>query len=72
MKMKRITDFIVEKRKIILFLFIILTFISMFLSRKVNINYDMTNYLPDSSETKTGINIMNKEFSKEASSVFAP
>ena len=68
--MKRITDFIVEKRKIILFLFIILTFISMFLSRKVNINYDMTNYLPDSSETKTGINIMNKEFSKEASSSF--
>ena len=47
--MKKITDFIVEKRYFILVLFLILTVVSLFLSNQVKVNHDMTKYLPDSS-----------------------
>ena len=35
---------------------------------KVNINYDISKYLPNNSETKTGMNIMDKEFDSKSSS----
>ncbi len=60
--MKKITDFIVEKRYFILVLFLILTVISLFLSNQVKVNHDMTKYLPDSSDTRKGMDIMDKEF----------
>ena len=66
--MKKITDFIIKQRKIIILLFIFLTIISVFLSQKVNINYDMTEYLPSDSETRIGIDIMDKEFEEEKES----
>ncbi len=66
--MKKINNFIVEKRNFILILFVILTGISIFLSSKVNINYEMSNYLPNKSETKIGNDIMNKEFSQSKTS----
>lgn len=65
---KKITDFIVEKRNFILILFIILAGISVFLSSKVRINYDMTEYLPSDSETRIGMDIMEKEFEADDSS----
>ncbi len=67
--MKKIVNFIVEKRYFILILFLILTSISFILSSKVNINYDITKYLPSSSQVKTGMNIMNKEFKSEISTL---
>lgn len=60
--MKKITDFIVEHRNAILVFFIILSGIALFVSTKVNINYDIAEYLPESSETRKGMNIMEDKF----------
>ncbi len=60
--MKKVTDFIVNKKNFILVIFIIISALALFLSNKVKINYDMTQYLPKTSETKIGVNIMNKYF----------
>ena len=68
--MKKITNFIVDKRYIILFLFLILSSISLFLSSKVKINYDIAKYLPADSEIRTGMDIMENEFEKIKSSSF--
>lgn len=60
--MKRITDFIIDKRYFILIIFIILSAISIFWSSKVKINSDITKYLPNTSETRLGKDIMENEF----------
>ena len=60
--MRKITDFIINKRHLILFLFIILTIVSGIVSTKVKINHDISKYLPDTSETRIGMDIMEKEF----------
>lgn len=60
--MKKLSDFIVNKSKLILLLFLILSIICIILMQKVTINSDMSKYLPASSETKIGNDIMNKEF----------
>ncbi len=61
--LRKITDFIINKRHFILILFIILTIISAVLSSKVKINYDIAEYLPSTSETRIGMDIMEDEFS---------
>ena len=60
--MKKITDFIIDKRNFILILFIIFTIISALMINKVKINSDIAKYLPNNSETRIGMNIMEKEF----------
>ena len=60
--MKKIADFIVEKRVFILALMLALAVASAICSKSVEINKDMTKYLPDSSPMKTGIDIMAQEF----------
>ena len=60
--MKRITDFIINKRHFILLLFITLTIVAGVLSSKVNINYDIAKYLPSTSKTRIGMDIMEEEF----------
>ena len=62
--MRKITDFIINKRYLILCLFIILTIISGILSTKVKVNHDISKYLPDTSETRIGMNIMEEEFAE--------
>ena len=59
---RKFTDFIIDKRHFILLIFIVLTIISAFLSKKVTINYDLSRYLPSTSETRIGIDIMDEEF----------
>lgn len=66
--MKKITDFIVNKRYFILGLFVILSVISIILANNVNINYEIAKYLPDTSETRIGMNIMEDEFEETESS----
>lgn len=66
--MRKFTDFIINKRHLILILFIILSIISVFLSQKVNINYDIAEYLPSTSETRIGMDIMENEFKEIKSS----
>ena len=63
--MKRLTDFIVNKRIVILAVMLILTAVSIFLIPKVGVNSDMTKYLPDDSPMRQGISLMEKEFPKE-------
>lgn len=60
--MKRITNFIVEKRTFVLAVFLLLTLCSAWLMTRVNVNHDMTKYLPDNSSTKIGKEIMDSEF----------
>lgn len=66
--MKKITDFIVDKRYLILALFIIFSVVAAVLSKRVNINYDIAKYLPNTSETRIGMDIMEKEFEETESS----
>ena len=66
--MRKFTDFIVNKRHIILVLFIILSIISAILSQKVEINYDIAKYLPSTSETRIGMDIMEEKFKEIKSS----
>lgn len=66
--MRRITNFIVEKRYLFLGLFILLAGVCLFLATKVNINEDIMKYLPVTSETKIGKDIMDEEFAEEESS----
>ena len=68
LKLKKFTDFIVNKRHIILVLFIILSIISVILSQKVNINYEISEYLPSTSETRIGMDIMERDFKEIKSS----
>lgn len=66
--MKKITDFIVNKRYFILITFIILSGLSLYLGTKVNINHDIAEYLPDTSETRIGMDIMEANFDEIKSS----
>lgn len=68
--MRKVTDFIIDKRYGILFLFIIFSICSMFLMTKVNINHDIAKYLPKASETRIGMDIMEKELKEIDSSSF--
>ncbi len=65
--MKKISNFIVEKRYFILAFVFVIMVISAISMTKVNINSDMTKYLPDNSQMKIGMNLMEKEFSNAAS-----
>ena len=66
--MKKVADFIVEKRYIVILFFIIITGVCLFLTTKVNINYDITKYLPKDSETRVGMDIMEEEFGEAETS----
>jgi predicted RND superfamily exporter protein len=68
--MKKIANFIVEKSKIIIAFFIILSLICAFLSQKVVINNDITKYLPSDSETRIGMDKMEDDFEEEETSSF--
>ncbi len=60
--MKKVADFLVDKRKLVLVVALLLTIISVVLMQKVNIITDMTEYLPDNSSMKQGMDIMETEF----------
>ncbi len=60
--MKKIADFIVSKRHFVLIAALVLCIVCAGLSLKVEINTDLTKYLPDNSEMKHGMDIMNDEF----------
>lgn len=50
--MKKILNFITEKRNYILVFMLLVTCVSIFAMNKVNINQDMTKYLPSNSSMK--------------------
>ena len=61
--MRRIAAFLVDRRKAVFFTMMFLVAVSSLLIPRVNVNTDMTKYLPDSSAMKQGVDIMAKEFS---------
>ena len=60
--MEKISTFIVDKRSLIFLLTIILLVFSAFSRSWVEVENDLTAYLPDDSETKQGLNIMDEQF----------
>ncbi len=60
--MKKVANFLVDKRRLVLVVALILTIASVVLMQKVNIITDMTEYLPDDSSMKQGMDIMEEEF----------
>lgn len=63
--MKRISEFIVIRKKVIFIFFIIALIVSAFLQFLVKINTDLREYLPSSSPSTLGLNVMNEEFKED-------
>ena len=60
--MERLAAFIVDKRKAFYLLYIGLAVFCVFSSGWVTVNDDLTSYLPDTTETRQGLTIMEEEF----------
>ena len=60
--MNKLSGFLVKARFILLAFFLLLATASFFMMQKVNINDDMSKYLPDSSRMKEGTKELAKEF----------
>ena len=60
--LKKVVDFITKKRLLIFIITIILAIGSGIAMLFVNINKDMTKYLPEDSQMKKGMDIMENEF----------
>ena len=57
-----VATFIVNKRKAIEFLFVLAIIYSVLCINKVQVNQDITSYLPADSETRQGLSIMDEQF----------
>ena len=60
--MLKLATFIVDKRNLFFLITIILLIFSVFSSKWVNVENDLTQYLPDNSETKQALSIMEDQF----------
>lgn len=60
--MVRIAAFIVNKRKAFLVFFLLAAIYCVMSISKVGVNDDLTKYLPDTTETRRGLDIMDEEF----------
>lgn len=61
-KLYKYASWVVDHRKIVVTVMLILTVICGILMPFVGINYDMTKYLPDDSSMKIGIDLMAEDF----------
>lgn len=59
---EKIATFIVDKRNAFFLLFMILIIFCVFSSQWVSVNDNLIDYLPDTTETRQGITLMDKEF----------
>lgn len=64
---EKIATFIVDKRNGFFLLFIGLAIFSVFSSQWVEVNDDLIDYLPETTETRQGITLMDEEFITYAS-----
>ena len=60
--LKKITDGIVKHHKAVLAVMLALAAVCVVLMTRVNVNKDLTKYMPESSETSQGLNIMYTEY----------
>ena len=61
-KLEKIARFIVEKRKAIYLIYILLAIFSIFSSGWVSVNNTLTDYLGEETETSRGLAVMEEEF----------
>lgn len=59
---EKMATFIVDKRNAFFFIFIGLIIFSLFSSQWVSVNDDLIDYLPEDTETRQGITLMEEEF----------
>lgn len=60
--MQKLADWIVDRRKLIFIVTIILAAASVYGMSRVNVNYDMSAYLPDDSSVRRGMKLTEEEF----------
>lgn len=60
--MRKIAELIVKQRKLLLALFAAAAVGCLFTIPKVNVINELTEYLPEDTETRQGVNIMDEEF----------
>lgn len=60
--MKRFCDFVVDKKKIFIVVFVLLAIVGGVTFSFVKVNYDMSKYLPEDSETYDAMQTMYREF----------
>lgn len=65
--MKKVADWIVDKRNHVMILYLLILIVSAIGMLHVNVNYDMSQYLPKDSSTKLGMEKMSKEYGDLAS-----
>ena len=58
----KLASFVTDHRRAVFVLMLLIAAVSAFLLTKVEINEDLTRYLPDKSAMKQGIDIMSEEF----------
>lgn len=63
---EKLANFIVENRNKIGVIFVVATIISVLLIPFVNINYDLSEYVPDTERAKRGLNIVEEEFGMQS------
>lgn len=60
--MRKLATFIVGKRKLIMILFAVAAVLSIFTSGLVKVNSDLYSFLPESTETRQALGVMDGEF----------
>lgn len=60
--MMKLATLIVDKRKGFYLIFIVLIIFSIISMNRVKVNNDLTTYLPDTTETRQGIDLMDEQF----------
>ena len=60
--MKKISSFIVDKRNLFFLLYIVALVFSLFSRNWVEVENDITTYLPEDTETRQGLTVMNDNF----------
>ena len=60
--MEKLATFIIDKRNLFFLLYIFALIFCFFSTNWVNVENDITTYLPEDTETRKGLTIMNEEF----------
>lgn len=60
--MRKLAEFIVDKRKLLLIIFIAAAIGSVIMSSHINVIQELTDYLPDDTETSIGLDVMDEQF----------
>ena len=60
--MEKLATFIVDKRNLFFLLYIFALVFCIFSTNWVNVENDITKYLPDSTETRRGLTVMDAQF----------